>query len=605
MGQVSTGALGAAQAALLHRGPDGAGIWVSNTRQVALGHVRLSIIDPEHGAQPISNEAGTVHAIVNGEFYGFEELRRQLIALGHVFRSKSDSEILVHLYEEYGTSCLSRLRGEFSFVLWDDEQKCLFAARDRFGIKPLYYAYSAGALLLGSEVKALLAAGVPARWDAESLYQDLHFHLGEDRTLFAGIRQVPPGHFLRVNDAHDTVGKYWDLLADSPPRPDLACLSEPELVRQFAEALEAATHTRMRADVPVGCYLSGGIDSSVLISLASAASSRPLDAFTVTFADDASDEFEHAAEMARHVGARLHRLDVDEDLLAEHYADAVWHCELIHYNTNFVAKYLLSRRVRDSGIKVVLTGAGADEILLGYPTLVRDAGAVVGTPADCANPAERRVRSILGFVPAWMSDVSARGSRISKLLSDDFAARFARRDPTAAFLDRLALGPDFARQEPALKSTYLFCRSILCTKLLAYLGDRMEMAHSVEARLPFLDHELASLAFRLPTAVKLRDGVEKYVLRKAGEPHVTERIRARRKNPFVAPHGLRGRMLQLIGDRLHSRNFSALGVFDPRAARALFDRVLSATSGAQRDVDVRDLLLLTSTAVLQERFGLA
>lgn len=606
--------LKSALTSIAHRGPDGWGTWISDSREVALGHVRLSIIDLADGAQPMSNEAGTVHAIVNGEFYGFEELREDLIKRGHSFRSRSDSEILVHLYEEFGTSCLSMLRGEFSFVLWDGEQRTLFAARDRFGIKPLYYGWKDGALVLASEIKAILAVGVEARWDTESFYQDLQFHIDEDRTLFHGIKQVPPGHFVLASGSHHRIGKYWDLLQSSQVTQEVAGLSEAALIERFGEKLEAATRIRMRADVPVGCYLSGGIDSSTLIALASRFSNDPIDAFTIDFAGDASGETEHATEMARHVGARFHCVTVDEQLLAQHFSDAVWHCELIHYNCNFVAKFLLSRAVRDRGIKVVLTGAGADEILLGYPNFVRDSAAPVQSLAISGASAKEyargesstasKIRSILGFVPAWMSDVGGRGRRISRLLDEDFAAGFTGRDTAVAFLDRFAVGPEFSWHEPALKSSYLFCRSILCSKLLAYLGDRVEMAHSIEARLPFLDHELAAFAVRLPTDMKIRNGIEKYVLREAAAPLVTRRIYERRKNPFLAPHGVRGSMLEFIGDKLNSRSFSGMGFFDRAAVQGTLDRVFTGDAAENRDADVRDLLLITSACVMQERFGL-
>src|SRR5262245_26621645 len=257
-GPIVEAALRRATDSLHHRGPDGKDHWISADRTVALGHTRLSIIDLATGTQPIASEDCLTHIVVNGEFYGYEPIQRELEQAGHHLRTRSDSEIALHLYEDLGVQCLHRLRGEFAFVLWDERSRTIFAARDRFGIKPLFYAEHNGTHYFASEVKALFAAGVPARWDAESLYHSVAIGGHQVRTLFDGIFQIPPGHYLIASEKHIQINQYWDFhyppAEKSEPRK-----SDSEWASEFRATLEEAVRIRLRADVPVGCYLSGGL----------------------------------------------------------------------------------------------------------------------------------------------------------------------------------------------------------------------------------------------------------------------------------------------------------------------------------------------------------
>ena len=280
---IRTDAVQRATLRLTHRGPDGQQTWLSADRRVGLGHARLSIIDLATGAQPIAGEDEALQIVVNGEFYDFERTQRDLEGRGHRLRTRSDSEIALHLYEDHGTACLHRLRGEFAFALWDGPNDTLFAARDRFGIKPLYYAVHRGTLHLASEIKALLAAGVPARWDRAAFFQANHF-LGTppDRTFFEGIYPVPPGHYLLASGGQVRLIRYWDF--DYPAAVDARAASpDAEYAERFRHALDEAIRLRLRADVPVGCYLSGGLDSCAVLGLAAAQRSEPIRAFTLTF----------------------------------------------------------------------------------------------------------------------------------------------------------------------------------------------------------------------------------------------------------------------------------------------------------------------------------
>ena len=287
---------------LHHRGPDGSGLWISPDGRVGLGHARLSIIDLTTGDQPIANEDEQLQIVVNGEFYGYQAIRERLARAGHRLRTRSDSEIVLHLYEGKGTQCVHDLRGEFAFVLWDGRTNTLVAVRDRFGIKPLFWAVHEGALILASEVKALFAAGVPARWNWWDVYHGWWGAPEHSSTLFEGVRQIPPGYFLTATGATVELHQYWDF--DYPPAPDTAqTRPDGEYIEEFRRTLQDAVRLRLRADVPVGCYLSGGLDSSAILGLASAASSRPIRAFTLTFDHAAYDESAIACEMALHANA--------------------------------------------------------------------------------------------------------------------------------------------------------------------------------------------------------------------------------------------------------------------------------------------------------------
>src|SRR6516162_3077837 len=278
---VSADLLARATRALHHRGPDGQRQWIAPHHRVGLGHARLSIIDLTTGDQPIANEDEQLHIVVNGEFYDFERQRRDLEKRGHLFQTRSDSEVALHWYEEFGAHCVQQLRGEFAFVLWDEANQSLFAARDRFGIKPLYYAVHDGTLYLASEIKALFVAGVPARWDDESFYQAATGLTMPDRTLFDGVYQVPPGHYLTATTNGMRILRYWEFYY--PPADELGAdkRDESAFVEEFASVFEEAVRLRLRADVPVGCYLSGGLDSCATLGFASRNSSSPVQAFTL------------------------------------------------------------------------------------------------------------------------------------------------------------------------------------------------------------------------------------------------------------------------------------------------------------------------------------
>ena len=545
---------------LHHRGPDSQGAWLSPNQRVGLGHARLSIIDLTTGDQPIANEDERIHIVVNGEFYDFERQRHELERRGHLFRTRSDSEIALHLYEEFGAHCVQQLRGEFAFVLWDEANQTLFAARDRFGIKPLYYAVHDDTLYLASEIKALFAAGVPARWDHEYFYQHATGPAMSDRTLFDGVHQVPPGHYLTATTNGMRILRYWEF--NYPPADELGADTRDEsaFVEEFAAVFEEAVRLRMRADVPVGCYLSGGLDSCAVLGFAARLSSSPIQAFTLTFDQAAYDEGDIAREMAARAGANFHPIPIKQSDIADNFADAIWHSETLFSNGHGVSKYLLSRAVRDAGYKVVYTGEGSDEIFGGYVhfrtdmlqhnTQGQDAAEVqrLLQELETANSVSRgmlmpagktgsleSVERVLGFVPGCLKVFAAQGQQRQTLFDADFKARFAGRDSARLFLDSLDVPAVLRGRDPLNKSLFVWAKSFLPNYILNLLGDRMEMAHSVEGRVPFLDHHVVECVCRAPVSLKIRGVTEKYLLREAAKPLITETVYRRQKHPFLSP----------------------------------------------------------------------
>lgn len=616
---------------LRHRGPDGQRHWIAPDCRVALGHARLSIIDLVTGDQPIASEDEQVRIVVNGEFYGYESTQRELERSGHRLRTRSDSEIALHLYEDLGAQCVHRLRGEFAFVLWDATNRMIFAARDRFGIKPLFYAFHGETLYFASEVKALFAAGVPARWDAESVYHSAAFGGHQVRTLFDGVFQVPPGHYLIATDKHVQLNQYWDFNypkagGNGPPR------SDADYAAEFRQVLEEAVRIRLRADVPVGCYLSGGLDSCSVLGLAAKHHPARIRAFTLTFDRAEYDEEKEAREMAAKVGAEFFPIPIRQDDLADHFADAILQSETLCFNAHGVAKYLLSRAVRDAGYKVVITGEGSDEILGGYAHFRRDMllYAAEGQDPDVVaallqdlerlNPVSRGlllphgdagpldgVKRLLGFVPSWIETFSARSTKLRALLSESFLDGFGKREGFRAFFSDVDVRGQLTGRDPLHQSLYLWAKTSLPTYILTMLGDRMEMAHSVEGRVPFLDHHVVEVIRSQPVTQKIRGMTEKYILRESVRDIITDTVYRRQKHPFLSPPATlnpRGRLSAFAQDTLRGPVLASIPFFDQRKVIGLLDSLNTMDEGS-RVANDQVLMLLVSACVLHQGFQLA
>lgn len=610
--------------ALIHRGPDGEGFWFSADGKTGIGHRRLSIVGLSAGAQPIVSEDGKKAVAVNGEFYGHREIRRDLEARGHVFRTCSDSEIVLHLYEEYGVECLKYLRGEFAFILRDDEKDTLFAARDRFGIKPLCYAEYNGALVLASEAKALFAMGVPAKWDDAAFFHSAQLQYTQpDRTLFKNVLQLKPGHFLIAKQGVVQTSCYWDM---DYPVEEMVCRSGDDAVSEFSVLFEESVALRLQADVDVCFHLSGGLDSSAVLGVAAARMSFAPHAFTVTFDHEGYNECAIAEETAEHLGAVFHPVHVTQDDLVHHLPEAVFHGEGLAINGHLTAKYLLNKAIRRGGFKVALTGEGADEVLAGYPHLRQDlfrlnkGNEAAAAQLEVTNGmsagiqiafGERlptgAVEKALGYVPAFLEAKAAMGRRTSGVLSEDFKNDFSGNDSYADLISGLPVSSQLAGRHVVSQSSYIWSKTALANYILRTLGDAMEMSASVEGRLPFLDHVLFDFLRRLPVNLKIQGAVEKYILREGLKKRLTPRVYKRQKHPFMAPPVSRfakSALSAFIGDSLSSKGFSDLRFFDQKKAMSLLDR-LPSMPDQERTATEPVLMMMLTAHLLQERMRLS
>jgi asparagine synthase (glutamine-hydrolysing) len=616
---------------IAHRGPDHTGWWCSRDRRMVLGHVRLSVIGLTNGNQPLSTPDGEVQCVVNGELYGYRAVREALRARGRQFVTDSDSEIALHLYAELGERFVHQLRGEFAVVIADQRRRCLIAVRDRFGIKPLFYTVRGGDVLVASEIKALLALGVPARWDGAAFFAECHHVRTADRTLFAGIRAVPPGCLLVARDGQVDIRPYWD--TNYPRREILASdgRSEAEIVAGFRQVLEDAVAQRLIADVEVACYLSGGIDSGAVLGLAQRKLSRPIRAFTIVFRDEQYNEEKLARHAADWVGAAFVPVLVSQRQVAEAFADALWHAETLMFNGHGVAKYLLSRAVHNAGIKAVFTGEGSDEILGGYPPFRRDmllhhTGQEVSgetdallAELDATNQAWQRqyvaqgppapgvevFTARLGWVPSAIQASSTLAATMYPLFTPDALRAGLRSEPYRTLLDSLDVPGRLVGRDPLNQALYVWMHTLLPTFILTVLGDRMEMAHSVEGRVPFLDHHVAEYAAQIPVSHKIRGLREKDVLREAVRDCVPPEIYERQKHPFLSPPAYESTdaLAVFCQDTLRSETLKEQPFFDPVRVRALMDRV-AAMHPAERAGRDSVILRIVSTCLLQQRFGL-
>ncbi len=628
-GLVEPRAVGCAVQRLRHRGPDKQRVWAAANGRVALGHARLSIIDLQTGDQPIASEDDRLRIIANGELYDFERIRTELERDGHVFRTRSDSEIALHLYEDRGPRAVHALRGEFAFAIWDGRDGHLFAARDRFGIKPLYYTVHKGTFHLASEVKAFPELGVPLAWDRTALY-DVHFvSHPPDRTLFDGIYQVPPGCYLLTDGEHVRVMPYWDW--DFPLAADTATTGdEREWVERIQTSFEDAVRVRLRADVPVACYLGSGIDSCAVLGVAARLSSRPLRAYTLSFDHADYDEAAIAEEQAQLSGAEFCRVDVRSEDLADHFSNAIYHAERPFANAHAIAKYRLSRAVRDSGIKVVLTGEGSDEIFAGYPHFRRD---LLLYAANGTDPAQKQrllaeleasnrlsagtlmpqgstaldsVKRVLGFVPSNLEAWAQIGAGLLGFVDERFVGAHSGRDTFRILLSCLDVEGQLAGRNPVNQSLYIWGKTMLPNYILSNLGDRMEMAHSVEGRLPFLDHHVVEEAARIPVRMKIKGMTEKYVLREAARSVLTDTLYRRQKPPFMSPPATvqrDGRLYTFLQDTLRSPALDGPGIYDRAKVRPLLDAIPSMDAAGRGRADAL-LMWMTSLCVLHQRLGM-
>lgn len=594
-------------ASLRHRGPDGFGIRLDPP--VGLAHARLSIIDLELGAQPMSNEDASVWITYNGEVYNYRELRPELEARGHRFRTRCDTEVIVHAYEEWGDACVLRFNGNFAFAIWDSRRKRLVLARDRLGIRPLYWTESGGRFVFGSELKALVAAGVVPEIDPKGI--DQVFALWTTvapRTVLRGVHEVAPGHTLVVEaEGEPRARMFWDL-----PDPDPACvIRDPDDAAEGLRALlEDSVALRLRADVTVGAYLSGGLDSTAAAALVRAVTDTPLETYAITFADREYDERREQEDAVRALGTTHHTIECDYEAIARALPDVVALAEKPMLRTAPVPLYLLSRLVRENGTKVVLTGEGADEVFGGYdlfketkirawwarrpdsrlrPALLRRLYPFAPGAGDRAAAfLEAFYREGLdepddpGFShrPTWRNGLRNRAF-YGEALREDVAGY----DPPAEVL-ALFREPLSRRADPLARAEYLEFKIFLAGHLLASQGDRVSMGHGVEGRYPFLDHRVVEWGQRLAPALKLFGLQEKWILRRAVSDLLPQSVLSRHKRPYLAPNVrafTTGFGRELAREIFDPRALAASGLFDPQRGAQLFAKAQAGKVQGERE----------------------
>jgi asparagine synthase (glutamine-hydrolysing) len=586
--------LRAMAAQLRHRGPDGEGFLRDGP--VGLAHTRLSIIDLEGGAQPIHNEDRSVQVVFNGEIFNYVELRAELEEAGHRFSTRTDTEVMVHLYEDHGEDFVDLLNGQFAIALWDAARRKLVLARDRAGILPLFWAETGGRLLFASEVKALLPVLGAPRLDPIALDQLMTFWSPiSPRTLFEGVRELSPGQMMVVEEGRVRVRRYWDWCFPTSP-DEYWRAPEAELAERLHELLVDATRIRLRADVPVGAYLSGGLDSSVLVSLIHHHGQSHLRTFSIAFESESLDESPYQQLMIEHIGADHSGIACSRGDVAEHFIDMVRHAESAVLRTAPTPMKLLSRLVHDQGYKVVMTGEGSDEVLGGYdvfkeakvrhfwarqpdsrwrPLLLQRLYPYLDLSSGSAH---RYVQEFFGVgldepesplfahLPRWEMTAKAKA-----FFSDDLKAHldgsamdaFAETVPAAA-----------SHWHPFNRSQYVEAKSLMGGYLLSSQGDRMLMASSVEGRFPFLDHRVIEFANRVDPRLKMKVLNEKHLLKKAMARYLPPAIITRHKQPYRAPDvdafvSAEGFAAPYVDDLLSEEVVRRYGYFDPKRVALL------------------------------------
>jgi asparagine synthase (glutamine-hydrolysing) len=574
-----------------HRGPDEFGLYVD--QRAGIGCARLSIVDLSTGQQPIPNEDKSLWIVFNGEIYNHPELRVELEQAGHRFSTRSDTEVILHLYEEMGPMCLHRLNGQFAFAIWDTKRHELFLARDRLGIRPLFYALLPQGLVFGSEIKALLLHPcVEARLDPHALAQAFTFWAPlAPRTVFQSILELPPGHYMQLREGGLSLSRYWSL--DFPKAEHEKQISENEAAEQLRDLLSDATRLRLRADVEVGSYLSGGLDSTLITALIRQHTPENLCTFSIAFKEPAFDERSYQDVAIAFLGTDHRRTECTDTDIGQVFTDVVWHAEAPLLRTSPAPMYLLSRLVRDNNIKVVLTGEGSDEFLGGYNIYKEDK-----VRRFWARQAESTWRPLLlqrlypyvsglprgsayltAFFGQGLTEVDQIGYshkirwrntiRLQRFFSTRLQEVLDGYDPVKEFLH--SLDGALPHWSPLAQAQYIEVATFMSPYLLSSQGDRMMAANSVEGRFPFLDHRVVEFCNRLPPHFKIRGLQEKSILKKSAQGLLPTCIWKRHKQPYRAPihSAFFAQPLDYLEALLSPDAIRAADIFNPKAVTRL------------------------------------
>ena len=574
---------------MTHRGPDGAGLWSDD--HAALAHRRLSIVDLAGGHQPLSNEDGRIWVTYNGEIYNHLEVRTQLEAAGHRYTTNCDTETIVHAYEEWGDDCVHRFRGMFAFALWDAPKRRLLLVRDRLGVKPLYWARAGDSLLFASEIKGLLASGIITASANRGVLSEVlatRYTSGE-QTLFEGIHKLLPGHRLIFENNEVRTEQYWDLPLDGPD-PELERMDDETLVARFRDLLRESVRLRLMADVPLGAFLSGGIDSTVVAALMAREMNRPVQTFSVAFADREFSELAYARQAADAIGADSHEIVIGDDDFFAALPKMVWHEDEPIAHPSSVPLHFVSA-LASQHVKVVLTGEGSDELLAGYGKYPRALAnwAAGGVYERLVPPAMRSAiaSAVVPRLPGRAGRLAARSflampRRPAEMFLDNFAGMPVRQQH-ALLAPAVASGPD-----PYAASLEYYGRlnghsglldRLLYTDMKTYLvellmkQDQMSMSMSIESRVPFLDHHLVEFAARLPHRLKLRGLTTKRILRESVRGIIPDAILTRPKMGFPVPFSkwMRGPWNGVAREVLLDQRSRERGLINPAAVSRLLD----------------------------------
>jgi asparagine synthase (glutamine-hydrolysing) len=624
--EVPKGVLQRMVATLQHRGPDDGGVF--EQERVGLGHRRLSIVDLAGGHQPLASADASLCVSFNGEIFNYVELRRSLEARGRVFRTHSDTETIVQAYAESGPACVESFNGDFAYALWDRPRRRLVLARDRMGVRPLYYTLAGDTLVFASEIKALLEfPGVRAEIDLVALDQCFTFWFPlAPRTPYKGILELPPGHQLVAEHGTYAVRPYWRL--GFPGREELRADMRSE--GEVAEALEAlladATRIRLRADVPVGAYLSGGFDSSAITGLARRLGAGRLRTFSVAFEHPDYDESSFQRTVVEALGTEHSSIVCTGSDIAESFADVVRHTERPVLRTAPAPLYRLARLVREHGFKVVLTGEGADEVFGGYD-IFKEAKV---RRFWARRPDSRSRPALLGRLYPWLGAMRAQSPdyvraffrqglertddplyshlprflvarRAGRFLSAEARAELRGYDPLEEL--RASLPAEFGTWHPLCQAQYLEGAHLLPGYILSSQGDRVAMAHAVEGRFPFLDHRVVEFAARIPPRLKLSGLREKHILRRALGKHVPASIEGRAKQPYRAPESecfFGAGAPDYVREATSPHAISRAGYFDAQAVGKLLAKCRA--GAAPGTADNMAFVGILSTQILDEQF---
>ncbi len=580
---------------LHHRGPDGYGFF--NDSHCGLAHARLSIIDIAGGSQPIHNEESNVWVVFNGEIFNFIELRQDLERAGHRFSTHSDTEVIVHAYEQYGLSFVDHLNGQFAIALWDQKQRRFVLARDRAGIRPLFYTEFNGTLIFASEVKSLFAVdGLPRRMNLNAVGDVLtYWSTLEPDTVFENVMSLPAGHTMVIENGRREIKKYWDwTFPSAQPSRDRSVASYAEELR---ELLIDSVRLQLRADVPVGAYLSGGLDSSVIAALVKVYNKERLRTFSIAFEDAEFDESAYQDEMARKLGTEHTRVLCKTRDIAAAFPRVIWHTETPIVRTAPTPLMLLSEAVRQHGYKVVLTGEGADEVFGGYdlfkeakirrfwarspnskmrPRLLdrlypylKNSPAATRAMTDrfYAQGLDQASNPCFAHLPRWSTT-----HRSWQFFSREVRASLGDQNYLARAEERLPR--EVASFLPMGRDQYVEAHTLLSGYLLNSQSDRVAMANSIEGRFPFLDHRVIEFASRLPPSLKINGLNEKYLLKQAMQDLLPASIAKRTKQPYRAPDSQSffsdGKSCDYVDDLLSEDRLRSAGYFDPLAVGKLF-----------------------------------